>query len=406
MELGVVMKYQNRYKLAIISSSNFINVPFGGMTNFVKDITPVLANYFDIHIFGIGKYPGIKGTWSLLNLKGKDIPFFCFSNLKEKKIIPNVYTVIYDLYKYKSELIKNNYDALYFHGLPLALPFLYGKNKFKIINHIHGFGNPLKYVKSKFYNNIIIIKLYSFYRDYVIRKSDLIFIAADIFLFDKIINNYKLDNIIRVDNFADSNIFKKYNKADIKQKLKLDRYNNIIVFVGRLVAEKGLDLLVDAFHLYNQQMSGSLLIIIGEGNYKYNLESKINNYELKDNIWLLGYKESNEIVWYLNSADLFAFPSEGEGLPVSLIEALCCGLPIVSTDVVGTRDMVINDVTGYRVKERDPLKFCEAITKALRKKEELSKNALELSKRYNPEKIGADIANYILKLLTEHKKSY
>ena len=288
----------------------------------------------------------------------------------------------------------------------MALPFLYGKNKFKIINHIHGFGNPLKYVKSKFYNNIIIIKLYSFYRDYVIRKSDLIFIAADIFLFDKIINNYKLDNIIRVDNFADSNIFKKYNKADIKQNLKLDRYNNIIVFVGRLVAEKGLDLLVDAFHLYNQQMSGSLLIIIGDGNYKYNLESKINNYELKDNIWLLGYKESNEIVWYLNSADLFAFPSEGEGLPVALIEALCCGLPIVSTDVVGTRDMVINDVTGYRVKERDPLKFCEAITKALRKKEELSKNALELSKRYNPEKIGADIANYILKLLTEHKKSY
>ena len=56
------------------------------MTNFVKDITPVLANYFDIHIFGIGKYPGIKGTWSLLNLKGKDIPFFCFSNLKEKKL--------------------------------------------------------------------------------------------------------------------------------------------------------------------------------------------------------------------------------------------------------------------------------------------------------------------------------
>ena len=96
--------------------------------------------------------------------------------------------------------------------------------------------------------------------------------------------------------------------------------------------------------------------IAGNGKLKKYLDNKINNYSLEKNVRLLGYSEN--IISLLNESDLFIFPSKREGLPISLLEAMAMGLPIIASDIRGNRELVDQGKGGflYRYNDSDDFK--------------------------------------------------
>ena len=113
-----------------------------------------------------------------------------------------------------------------------------------------------------------------------------------------------------------------------------------ILHIGRFQTEKNHSMLIKAFSKFHTQRADSKLFLIGDGPQKKIIEDLVLELGLGDSVEFLGLQTN--VYGYLYNADLFALPSLYEGIPMTLIEAMGTGLPIVASNVGGIPDMVVN----------------------------------------------------------------
>lgn len=126
----------------------------------------------------------------------------------------------------------------------------------------------------------------------------------------------------------------------------LSRFDSIVLGVGRLSAEKGFDRLLEAFAVLRQSHELLGLIIIGEGKQRAALERQVSDLGLEDFVQLPGYVD--EVPAVMKRSDVLCMPSLTEGLPITLLEAMAVGIPIVACDV-GEIDYVLGHGAGGRI---------------------------------------------------------
>ena len=120
-----------------------------------------------------------------------------------------------------------------------------------------------------------------------------------------------------------------------------------IVSVTRLEKQKNIEMLIRAFAQFKKSHNDYILIIYGEGRERNNLNSLIEQLELTDSIYLPGRKK--DIHERIIGASIFAMSSNYEGMSNSLIEAMCLGLPCISTRVSGATDLISDKKNGLLV---------------------------------------------------------
>lgn len=131
-----------------------------------------------------------------------------------------------------------------------------------------------------------------------------------------------------------------------------------VVSTGRMEEQKRQDLMLDAFAEFHKQYPDSRLCLLGDGPLRPMLEAQIESLGLWDAVELPGIVSNVEE--YLSRANLFLLTSDFEGLPLSVLEAMACGLPVVATKAGGTVDIVPPE-TGILTEMGDR----EALTHAL-----------------------------------------
>lgn len=119
------------------------------------------------------------------------------------------------------------------------------------------------------------------------------------------------------------------------------------ITVGAMKPQKNQKLLLQAFASVHKKNHNTQLTILGDGILRPEIEKLIIKYHLEDAIDLKGVVSNVED--YLISADAFVLSSDFEGLPLSILEAMACGLPVISTKCGGTVDIVNDGVNGYLV---------------------------------------------------------
>lgn len=132
---------------------------------------------------------------------------------------------------------------------------------------------------------------------------------------------------------------------------------NIPIFIamGRLVEQKDYPTLIRAFAIVSEKMQARL-IILGEGHLRKELEKQIREYNLEDKISLPG--QVNNPWSYMKGARLFIFSSSTEGFGCALVEAMACGIPVISTDCPsGPREILEGGKWGKLV----PVGDCRAL---------------------------------------------
>ena len=139
----------------------------------------------------------------------------------------------------------------------------------------------------------------------------------------------------------------------------------VIACVARFHAQKRHADLVEALTLLASNHISFRCVLAGDGPLLENVKSQVDRSGLKELIEFRGRIEPTAIRELLAEADLFALPSEWEGLPRSVIEAMAVGLPVVGTDVNGTNELVIHGVTGLLVPPRDPTALAQSLTTLL-----------------------------------------
>ncbi len=130
---------------------------------------------------------------------------------------------------------------------------------------------------------------------------------------------------------------------------------------SRVTDRKGINYLIEALYLLRDECAFSLTII-GEGNAKERLEQLVRERELQSHIDFVGRIPREETLRYYREADIFVLPSLNEGMSNAMLEALACGLPIVTTQTGGAQELVYEGVNGLLVKQRD----AEDVARALR----------------------------------------
>mgnify|MGYP006282616891 CR=1 FL=1 len=154
----------------------------------------------------------------------------------------------------------------------------------------------------------------------------------------------------------------------------------VVLGVGRLTPQKNFDLLLRAFALLRKKCDARL-VILGDGNQRENLESRIEALGIGKHVDLPGFV-SNPYP-YMASASLFALSSDYEGFGIVLAEALACGCPIVSTDCPsGPREILEDGKWGRLVPVGDEEALAEAMRKSLEEEhdpERLRQRAMDFS---------------------------
>lgn len=138
-----------------------------------------------------------------------------------------------------------------------------------------------------------------------------------------------------------------------------DRKN--LLYLGRLVAVKGLPILLESLAILKVKHPEMVLTVIGDGSERAELESLAQELELSEQVKFVGYKSQAEVREYLEQTDVFVLPSFAEGLPVSLMEAMAAGVPVVTSQIAGVSELVDNGINGYLVPPGDVKSLSEKI---------------------------------------------
>ncbi len=274
--------------------------------------------------------------------------------------------------KVKSLLLKGNFDIALSFGVEGR--FLHSiKDNSKKIAEFH--------FSKDFYNRQTNNKFKRVWRKYRFLKSisktskySKIVVLTDT---DKKFWDQYLPNVIAINNPL---TFETNSKSDLK--------NKIAVALGRLTSQKGFDRLITIWNKANSINSDWKLHIYGEGSEKENLVTRIEELRLHETVKIFEPVKDVEKVY--QNASLYLMTSRFEGFGLVLIEAMSNGLPVISYNVIGPNELVLNDCNGYLIdngNEKDFVDKLIMLQNSFEKRKELGKNALDFVTKFSPEVI-------------------
>lgn len=295
----------------------------GGGPIQIKLLTDHLKDDFNFHFV-------IPKECKFNSIKNNKIFFF----IKERKIR---FVDFYNLFFY---VRKNKIDIIHSHGKGASLLGRF-MSFFTKLPHVYTYhGIHIETLNSL--NKFIYLKYEKLTKfiDYV-----KIFVSESekSFAFDnKFISNKSYFQIISngTINFEINPYLKKRIREKIRNKYKIRKNDALIVNVSRLVDQKNLFELIEICNLLKK----TKFIVLGEGDLFEKLSNEIERRNI-NNLLFLG-KVSN-VTDFLVASDIYLSTSFYEGHPLSILEAMSVGLPVVASNVVGNKDTIIHNQTGY-----------------------------------------------------------
>lgn len=184
----------------------------------------------------------------------------------------------------------------------------------------------------------------------------------------------EIKKYFNVDNSKIHNVHNSYNKNfrvisnvpeinKIKNKYKIK--NEYIFYIGRLEEKKNTPNLVKAFSIFKKKYQSKIkLLLVGPPGYGYDkIKQIINKENLKNEVIELGWIENEDLPYLMNGAKIFVFPSAYEGFGIPIIEAMACGVPVITSNFGAMKEVANN--AAFLVDSNHPEEISEAINKLL-----------------------------------------
>jgi glycosyltransferase involved in cell wall biosynthesis len=159
------------------------------------------------------------------------------------------------------------------------------------------------------------------------------------------------DKVKVIYNGIDTDRFLNLNGGLIRSKLDISSEAPVVGTIGRLTLQKGQKYLIDAVSTLREKFPQIVLLIVGDGPLRGELENYIRTLGIDRNIILLGTRR--DIPPLLSAMDIFVLPSLWEGLGTALIEAMAAGKPIIATDIPAIREIINSEKVGILVPAKD-----------------------------------------------------
>lgn len=340
-----------------------------GMHDKIGGVETFLMNYYrninreEIQFDFINMYDKLCFEEEIIQLGGK---IYNVPNVKKHPI--KYYNEI------KKIIINNSYNIVHINMLSVAniLPILAAKSaKTKnIIVHSHNSNTPkgiIRKILNKVNKKIMLKKATDFFA-----CSNL----AGEWMFGKKQKFHVINNAIDIQKYQ----YNENIRNKIRKELNIDD-KFVIGHVGRFSEQKNHEFLIEIYKEITKIEKESILLLIGEGELKKEIEEKVNKYKIADRVIFLG--TTDKINEYYQAMDLFILPSKFEGLPVVGVEVQANGLPCILSNNI-TKEIKINDNVFFL--DISNLKtWVEYILRIEKENAGRQKNIKSIEKNYNIE---------------------
>lgn len=383
-------------KICFITNTIF---NLGGVQRVVSVLASKLSESYEVDVLCTDK--NFKINRKLYNLDSK-VNIKINSELLNKKITSKIIEKVFRKLNYLSGIFNNA-------KMKDILAHIYYPNKIRC--------NFIKYLNSQDYDFIIGVEgYYSILVGIIADKLTAKTIGWQHNSYDAYLNNkgiyyWNQDELFRkyVAKLNQYIVLTNDDKVKYQQKLGIDCrviYNPLsfesdikslccekkIIFVGRLVEQqKGLDLLIEAFKIVYKVKNDWILNIIGDGVDREKLINNIKKYNLQNNVILIG--QSDNVKEHYLKSSIFVSTSRWEGFGLVITEAMECGLPIVSFDNSGPKEIINKpNINGILVKNHNVAQLANEIIKLIeddKKRKSISIESIKRAKNFN--------VNYIIK---------
>ncbi len=348
--------------------------PVGGIGAMLKSINKnVDRKRFEFAFIFSGSTE--KGTFDA-DVKMLGAETIVLPELKIKNLMKYIVSVFL-FYKGRAK----EFDILHVHNatigvLDLLFAFLYGIK----IRILHSHSTKYSPSKLKSIRNFIIqlpVKLLA--NNYFACSA-----SAGKFLFGA--RNIK--NVTIINNAIDVSVFKYDKKKRDNKRAELNLQEKFVLgHIGSFVEVKNHLFLLDVFGEFNKIEPESILLLVGSGKLKSNIERRVSQLGIEDNVMFLG--QCRDVSSLLSAMDAFVFPSFFEGLPVSLIEAQATGLKCFVADTI-TQEVNVTKKVNYLSLDDSALHWAKQI--------------FELSREYNRNSNQPNMQNSKYDIMTEVQK--
>ncbi len=196
-------------------------------------------------------------------------------------------------------------------------------------------------------------------------------------------------------------------KGEFRSELELGPGDQLVGILGRIFPIKNHRLFLESAAQIAQQESNVHFVIVGDGVLRSEMEKYAQDLGIDQRVFFTGWRRDLPRIYA--DLDLLVVSSNNEGTPVSAIEAMASGCPVVATRVGGLPDVVQDRETGYLVPPKQPQALAAAILKLIRnskKAEQMGRSAqLSVEKRFSLDRLLRDTENLYEELLTSNRLS-
>ena len=300
------------------------------------------------------------------------------------------------VFKYQKELIRifkeNNYKIVHSHINTLSVFPLRAAKKAGVkvrIAHSHSTTNKKEWKK-----NLLKQVLRPFSKVYATDYMCCSELAGRWLFGDKA---YDSGQVYLLNNAIDLNKFKYDEEKRKKKRKELNIKDDTLVIghIGRFVAQKNHTFLIDIFNEVHKKNPNSLLLLVGQGPLKEEIENKVKELQLNDSVRFLGQR--NDVNELYQAFDVFCLPSLYEGLPVVGVEAQASGLLCILSNAM-TKETKVLDITKFMSLNNTPREWADSILDDVKRYKRIDTSKEMTSKNFNIKEEAKKLEKYYLNL--------
>lgn len=359
-------------KKALVATTTFPRWSNDSTPSFVFDLSRLISKKGYEVVIIAPHHAGSKKSEKIGKIKVKRFSYFFPAKLQrlcyDGGILPNIkksflakiqvpFLMVSQYFSTKNLIKKEKFDVLHAHWIfpsGFLCTLLSKKYKIPLLLTIHG--SDIFALRNIFFRWI---------QNFTLKHSSFVTVNSSATEMEIKRRFPNIDKIYKIPMGVDFSKFR-------KRKAIMGSYKGkkIILFVGRLSKQKGIEYLIKAMPNVIKKVKNAKLLIIGEGQTKPELERLKNEVNLKDSIEFLGSQPREKLIDYYNLSDVVVLPALSdktgtEGLGLVLLEAMATKTAVIGSNIGGIKDIIEDNKTGLRVEQKNPDSLAKAIIKIL-----------------------------------------